>query len=166
VGYYITDSKDSIELWGWSFYWSCPCSISFRAGYEATQSFTLVSGQSVTPSGSGVWSADVSVTQGASTLMTKVASAPAVGQYSVDTWGAYSFNAADAGSTVTIKYGYTPSDLSMAVTKLIGEWYSKKDRIGLLSKSLGGQETVSFLVENMSQDVFTQLQQYVNVVPY
>lgn len=165
VGYSIADSLDVIELQGTSFYYGAPCQVSYRAGYETSQDFVLVSGQAVTPSAGGSWSTPVSVVKNG-VAMTRVSQNPAAGQYTVDEWGSYGFAAADAGATVTIIYGYAPWDLSIAVTKLIGEWFAKKDRIGLMSKSLGGQETVSFFQGDMSADVATQLQQFVNVVPY
>ncbi len=62
----------------------------------------------ITPAmpGSGVWSMDLGVTDINGTPYTRVASAPAAGQYSV-TAGAYLFAAADTGKTVFISAQYT-----------------------------------------------------------
>ncbi len=59
-----------------------------------------------TPPSSGTWSADLGVRRGDGTLLTRVASAPATGQYSVSA-GVYTFAAADTGVTVFIDYQYT-----------------------------------------------------------
>ena len=55
---------------------------------------------------SGVWTADMGVRNASGIPMTRVASAPATGQYSVAT-GVYTFAAADTGLTVFIDYRYT-----------------------------------------------------------
>lgn len=55
---------------------------------------------------SGTWSADLGVRKADGTHMTRVASAPATGQYSVSA-GVYTFAAADTGTTVYIDYQYT-----------------------------------------------------------
>lgn len=55
---------------------------------------------------SGVWAADMGVRNASGIPMTRVASAPITGQYSV-TLGAYTFAAADTLLTVYIDYRYT-----------------------------------------------------------
>lgn len=67
----------------------------------------------VTPTvpNSGTWSADLGVRDANGLPMTRVASAPATGQYSVSA-GAYTFAAADAGKTVFISYQYTATSTS------------------------------------------------------
>ena len=96
--------------------------------------------------------------------MTKVAESPASGQYSVS-GGLYQFAAADAGLSVSISYGYIPADLAMAATEWLGERYRTKDRIGQTSKSLGGQETVSYAREQVPVFVAQGLQNFRRVVP-
>lgn len=59
-----------------------------------------------TPPSSGVWSADLGVRDHNGIPMTRVASAPATGQYSVAA-GVYTFAAADTGLVVYIDYRYT-----------------------------------------------------------
>lgn len=56
--------------------------------------------------GTGTWAADLGVRDSNGINFTRVASAPATGQYSV-TAGAYLFAAADTGKTVFIDYQYT-----------------------------------------------------------
>jgi hypothetical protein len=57
------------------------------------------------------------------------------------------------GKVAVITYDYVPFDVSFAVTELIGEWYKRKDRIGILSKTLGGQETVTFSQKDMGESI-------------
>jgi len=86
---------------------------TFTTGQE--QYFQDITGQAipatpftitVVPAGSGVWAADMGVRNAAGVPMTRVASAPTTGQYSV-TAGAYLFAAADTGLVVLIDYRYT-----------------------------------------------------------
>ena len=62
---------------------------------------------SITPTvpNSGTWSVDLGVLSSLGLPMTRVASAPATGQYSVSA-GVYTFAAADTGQTVFISYQY------------------------------------------------------------
>lgn len=64
-----------------------------------------------TPPNSGVWSVDLGVIDSNGLFMTRVASAPTTGQYSV-TAGAYLFAAADASKVVYISYQYTGTSTS------------------------------------------------------
>lgn len=168
-GYTISDFHSAaqwIELYGYSFSYGAPSQVVYRAGFETTQAMTIpnASPYQLSTTAGGQWTTGVSVTKNG-TLMTQVAANPAAGQYSIDSWGVYTFAAADANQPVVIKFGYAPPDVVFATTQLIGEWFAKKDRIGLLSKSLGGQETVSFYQGDMSSTVQSMLQPYVQVVP-
>lgn len=73
----------------------------------------------ITPTvpGSGTWSADLGVRNAQGNPMTRVASAPATGQYSVAT-GVYTFAAADTGQLVFINYQYTATS-TVAKTSLV-----------------------------------------------
>ena len=57
---------------------------------------------------SGTWAADLGVLDSTGKPMTRVASAPAAGQYSVAA-GVYTFASADTGKTVYISFRYTAS---------------------------------------------------------
>lgn len=62
----------------------------------------------VTPPSSGTYAANMGVLDWNGNPMTRVASSPATGQYSVNvSTGAYTFASADAGLTVYINYQYT-----------------------------------------------------------
>lgn len=73
----------------------------------------------VTVAHSAAFSSDVKVMDGV-TQMTKVASAPAAGQYSVAA-GVYTFNAADQGKAITITYKYliSPSDYTFRLPNYV-----------------------------------------------
>ena len=60
---------------------------------------------------SGTWSADLGVLDANGIAMTRVASAPATGQYSVSA-GVYTFAAADTGLKVFINFQYTATSTS------------------------------------------------------
>jgi hypothetical protein len=78
--------------------------------YQDIVGITCVASTTPTVPGSGTWAADMGVRNPSGVPMTRVASAPAAGQYAV-TAGAYAFAAADvtsfAGQKVYIDYRYT-----------------------------------------------------------
>lgn len=140
--------------------------VNYTAGYQITdeaQSVPAMSPYVVTPD--FTWLADGGVTLANGTPLTAVASSPAAMQYSVDTDGVYTFNAAQASADVLITYSYVLPDIEQAVWELVGERYRTKDRIGIQSKSLGGQETISYFTGSMSDYVTSLLQNYRRVVP-
>lgn len=72
----------------------------------------------IAPPGSGVFGADLGVLNGATGApLTKVASGPTTGQYSVvPATGIYTFAAADTGNTVLISYTYTLAAVGTTLT--------------------------------------------------
>jgi hypothetical protein len=108
----------------------------------------------------GPWGGDLGaayVATGAS--LTRVAVAPASGQYTASA-GVYTFSSSDAGAALLISYGYTPQDLAQAALELAAERFRAAERIGLRSKSLGGQETVAYDVSAISAPILAMLQPY------
>lgn len=167
-GYVISDRRfgpQKIELHGYGFWNGAPSQIIYHAGFRASQSTAIpASPHQITPNTGGQWIENISVEiDGVDAV--KVASGPTVGQYSVDGWGTYTFAAADVGKTAEMVYDYVPWDVSFAVQEMIGEWYKRKDRIGLISKTLGGQETVTFSQKDMGDSIRSTLNPYINVVP-
>ena len=121
--------------------------VSYRAGYEIvgeaqaiplSAPFTI---DALAPYGG--WAADTGVTYAGGAAMGAVSNAPARGQYSVS-GGVYTFAAADAGAAVALSYGYIPADLEQCALEWVADRYKYKDRIGMTSKSLAGQETVAY----------------------
>ncbi len=143
-------------------------SITYEAGYKvvdelrsipASASYTLVA---ESPYGSFACGHSVTYANGAA--MTKVQSAPAVGQYTL-TDGTYTFAAADAAAQVLLSYSYIPADIEHACVALVAERYRYRSRIGEVSKSLGGQESMSYSQKDMPEFVKTLLQPYRRMLP-
>lgn len=165
-GFILSDPRQSnqaVELFGYCFPVNAYCEIVYRAGYQWMSTF-IPQADALTFTPTLLWLADGSV-QITGVNATKVDANPSSGEYSVDENGVYTFSLADAGKTCSISYSYVPGDLAFAVTELIGETYRRKDRIGLLSKSLGGQETVTFDRGGMTPAIKDWLQPFKNVIP-
>lgn len=138
--------------------------VSYSAGYAvqgepqtvpAAAPYALTSLQPYGP-----WASDGGVTYAATgAALAPVASAPAAGQYAV-AGGVYSFAAADAGASVTIGYGYVPQDLAQAATELAAVRFRAAERIGLSSKSVGGQETISYDMSAIPAPILALIQPY------
>lgn len=80
----------------------------FAAAVPASTPWTVT----VTPPNSGTWSVDLGVIDATTgQAMTRVASAPATGQYSVAA-GVYTFASADANKAILISYEYTATSTS------------------------------------------------------
>ena len=80
--------------------------------------------------------------------------------------GSYSFTKALQNVVVSYTAGFavTPPEIEQAVIELIALRYKERDRIGHVSKSLGG-ETVTFSQKDFPADVLTILNNYRKVVP-
>ena len=138
--------------------------VSYRAGYAIeSESWTGPSAAPYLVSAAapfGAWASDLGVVYAGSGIALKpVTGAPTAGQYSVAA-GLYQFSAADAGAALALSYGYTPQDLAQAATELAAERFRSGDRIGLRSKSMGGQETIVYDVAGMSDAVRTLIAPY------
>lgn len=173
-GYFVSDPRDapqSVDLVGCSYPYNCQCQIAYVAGFRTSQSTIIpevADGATyavISPNTGGCWSYDLGVTIDGVDAPLSGTGEPDPGQYAVDEWGTYSFNVADVGKTAVMSYDYTPWVLSQAAVELIGEWYKRKERIGLLSKTLGGQETVTFSQKDMNDSVKASLKLYSNVIP-
>jgi hypothetical protein len=101
----------------------------------------------------GVWAGDLGVAYSASgQALQAVVGAPAASQYAVS-GGVYQFNPADAGAALSLSYGFVPQDLAQAAIELAAERFRAADRIGLRSKTLGGQETIAYDLSGVSASV-------------
>jgi hypothetical protein len=99
---------------------------------------------------------------GAGVALTAVSGTPAQGQYSVAN-SVYTFSAADAGQSVLISYGFVPQDLAQAALELAAGRFRAAERIGIRSKSMGGQETIAYDMSPMSAPIQAMLQPYKRV---
>jgi hypothetical protein len=108
----------------------------------------------------GAWASDLGVVYASSGLaLQAVSGAPAAGQYSVSA-GLYRFSVNDAGAALALSYGFVPQDLAQAASELAAERFRAADRIGLRSKSLGGQETISYDLSGLSASVLALVSPY------
>lgn len=140
--------------------------LNYTAGFKITdEEQTVPASSEYTISVDQVWAGNISVKDSGDNILTEVASGPASGEYSVSSTGVYTFNAAQAGEARYISYSYVPADLAQAVTELVGATYQSKDRIGIRSKSLGGQETISYFQNEITPHMALLLQPYMRVVP-
>ena len=138
--------------------------VTYQAGYAMeNETWTAPSAapyQLTAAAPFGPWATDLGVVYASSgTPLQAVKSAPAAGQYSVSA-GVYHLSAADAGAALAISYGFVPQDLAQAATELAAERFRASERIGLRSKSLGGQETISYDVSGLSASVLALIAPY------
>lgn len=179
-GYTISDPRNSqqaVQLYGYNFYYGAPSQVIYVSGFEASQEVVISKVQAgappadvivpFTPTNMGQWISPVSVfIDGVLAIqLTSNDPLPSTGEYYVDEWGVYTFSLADVDKTAAVTYAYCPWDLSQGIIELIGEWFKRKDRIGLLSKTLGGQETITFSQKDMSDTIKRAFIPYMNVVP-
>lgn len=177
-GYQLSDnglpnSPQSINLFGTCFFYKSQVQAVYRAGYEATEDYTIetVTAESVEtvvgiiPGSSGFWLVDFGVLIDGVDA-TKVASDPSTGEYAISEWGEYTFSVADKDKVASISYGYAPWDVSQAVCELVGETFRYKQRIGVKSKSLAGQETVSYFDSAVTPTIASTFNLYQNVVSW
>ncbi len=141
--------------------------VSYSAGYAVQNEAQTVPAaaplQLMAFSPYGPWGSDLGVTYTATGVsLTLVSVSPAAGQYAVS-GGTYAFSAADAGQSVSISYGYVPQDIAQATLELAAERFRAAERIGLKSKSIGGQETIAYDMSAMSAPIQAMLQPYMRV---
>jgi hypothetical protein len=138
--------------------------ITYQAGYAVQNEVATIPPaplyQCIVVAPYGAWASDLGVVDAASSAaFILVAGTPAAGQYSV-AGGVYNFAAADAGKSISISYGFVPQDIAQVCMELVGEHYFYRLRIGEVSKSLGGQETVSFSQKDMPASLAAMLAPY------
>lgn len=140
--------------------------VSYAAGFlVSNEAQTIPASAPFTLSTLAYWNAgDRGVTYADGTALVSVTGAPAAGQYSVDTDGLYTFNAADAGAAVLISYGYVPPDIEQAAIDMIGDWFVYRSRIGKLSEAIEGQ-SISFTNQSITARAQGVLNQYRIVAP-
>jgi hypothetical protein len=66
----------------------------------------------------------------------------------------------------TAGYASVPADIAQATVELVGEAFRRRERIGVSSKSLGGQEVVSFSVKDMNDTARALLAPYQVLAPF
>ena len=126
----------------------------------------------------GIWCRDGGVTYADGTPLTPVTTISMAGQYippSDATPGLYTFSGSDQAQPVLISYSFIPAPLEEACIQMIAERYSYRGRVGEISKSLGGQETMRFARGSMGRpwsggsslppEVMDLIWDYISVLP-
>jgi len=140
--------------------------IAYTAGYQVNEAVNLSSAAACAVTVEqpyGAWAKDILVVDTNSRVFTAVTSNPQSGQYTVDQ-GNYLFSTADIGTQLLITYAYIPADIALVAMDWIADRQAYLNRIGYSSKSLGGQETVSYLVKAIPDFVDGILRQYMKVM--
>lgn len=167
---YVPGGLSEIQLVGSAFTRGLSnVSIGYVAGYlVANEAGTIPATpfQLTASAPQGPFAADAGVTLvSTGAAMTKVTGTPTAGQYTINDAGTYSFAAANEGAAVLISYSFIPADIENACFELVGEMFKYRDHIGQSSKSLGGQETVSYSPRVLNDNIKALLQPYRMVVP-
>ena len=108
----------------------------------------------------GPWATDLGVVYAATGVALNAVAGPGDGPIFRQPPAAIRFSAGDAGAAVAISYGYIPQDLAQAALEFAAERFRAAERIGLRSKSIGGQETIAYDVSAISAPVMALLQPY------
>lgn len=166
------------------FFYTAPQSVRviYQAGYLISNEVAVVPSSPgpytvLVQQPQGIWSRDNGVTYANGTALVPVATITGAGQYIPPTDtnpGLYTFGVADATQSLLISYSFIPSPLEEACIQLVAERYSYRNRVGEISKSLGGQETITFMrggsnsafrrSSNLPPEVMDMIWDYVSVV--
>ncbi|WP_264596535.1 head-tail connector protein [Rhodoblastus acidophilus] len=141
--------------------------IAYRAGYQISkeqQTVPAAGARIAALQPYGPFAVDCGVAYASGAALTPVAANPARGQYVVDSFGDYAFAAADAGAQVLLTYGYVPHDLAACALEWAADRYRHRDRIGMVSKSLGGQETAAYRITAMPDFVQQSLRNFGRII--
>ena len=142
--------------------------IAYRAGYqiggEAATVPSVAPFEVATAQPFGAYASDCGPTYASGQALTLAAANPATGQYAIDGLGNYFFSAGDAGQSVLLNYGYVPQDLAACAIDWAADRYRYRERIGMTSKSLGGQETAAFRIAAMPEFVAQALRGFGRII--
>ena len=169
---------------GW--FWNAPQNIkvTYQAGYlvadeQATVPLSPGPYTTTVLQQEGIWCRDNGVVYADTGIaLVPVTTITAIGQYIPPpdtTPGLYTFGVADAGANVLISYSFIPAPLEEACVQMVVERYMYRGRVGEISKSLGGQETMRYAYGNsgppwsrmssLPPQVMDLIWDYVSVVP-
>jgi hypothetical protein len=156
--------------------------VTYQAGYLIANEPVVVPAtpfQVTVQQPQGIWCRDNGVVYAATGVaLVPVTSITAAGQYIVGpdaSPGLYTFGVADQGQNLLISYSFIPAALEEATIQMIVERYMYRTRVGEISKSLGGQETMRYAYGNsgppwsrsssLPPQVMDLIWDYVSVVP-
>ena len=138
--------------------------VTYIAGYQVSETQTVSNNALTAQAPLGAWASNVGVVYASTgAALTQVSGSPAQGQFSVNAVGAYAFNTADNGASMTLTYGFIPYDLALAATEWAALRFKSQGFIGLRSKGLGGQETITYETAAMPSFVMAAIQPFKRV---
>lgn len=143
-------------------------SVTYAAGYQIKNEISIIPPTPFQVQTARAWYSDQGVTfaNGTALIPAVFGTTPTTGYYTTDpSTGLYLFAVADVGQTILITYSYTPEDLQQGVLDVVSWNMKARDRIGMVSKSLGGQETMSFSQKGMSDLSTMLIQPYRSISP-
>ena len=144
-------------------------SVSYTSGYYINgETTTIITGGIYTALQQyGYWSIDSGVVFSDTNiaLIAIASGTPTIGHYTVS-GGVYQFALADVGRPLKISYNYIPFGIEQAAMEAVSERFKARDRIGARSKSLGGQETVTYDSSGLSATVMSMLNPWISVIPF
>jgi hypothetical protein len=161
-------SPQSLYLQGYCFQRGTQnVSVTYVAGYQVVAEPAIAAPSVIVTQPMGPWGSDMGVVNaGTGVALTKVITVPAAGQYAIEPKVAGGYIFGDAGTPVLISYGFCPSDIHEAALEWLAERWAYKSRVGVQSKTLGGQETVSFAISKTPVFIMDILAQYCRVSPF
>jgi hypothetical protein len=172
TGFGWLNDEAQVYLNGWYFRRGFQnVTITYVGGYQTSWTGAIPSNGDRLPVSSfgPAWNSDRGVTVAGAAFTAITSGDSAVSQYKVvqETDGSYSyyFNAADAGQTAVVSFGYTPFDIEQVCIETVGEAYKRRSRIGQTTVNMGNNQVVSFSQKDFSDSSKTLLNQYRNVVP-
>lgn len=153
----------SLILFGYLYPENSLVEVSYTAGFKTDDTTTVVAATTYHPANAR-WIAPIDVTYNGVSL-TQVASSPGALQYSVDTNGVYTWSDLDVGKAYVVTFSYAPADVEQSCIEIVALSMARRAHVGYQSKSLGGQETVSFSQADFPPSVKTTLNSYKDVIP-
>jgi hypothetical protein len=143
--------------------------VTYVAGYQVTGEAAVVPATPFMVTVAqpfGPWASDVGVTYASGVALTPVASSPTTGQYMLGaTPGTYVFSLGDVGASILLNYGFVPQDLEQACIELVLERFRYRARAGEQSKTIGGQVTTRYALNDIPAMTKLILQPYRRITP-
>lgn len=140
--------------------------VNYHAGYLIQAEAQTIPASPYTLTTKNAWLDDQGIVFAATGIaLVLVDDAPMAGQYAVDESGVYTFAAADTGTKILMDYSYVPAALEQATKELVGERYRIKDRIGIVTQSVAGRETVTYSQKDMNSFIASLLRTFRRVTP-
>ncbi len=142
--------------------------VRYRAGYQISNEAQIVPAAAPfivsVAAPFGAYACDCGAIYASGAPLDLVPANPLQGQYTLDGQGGYGFSTADANADISLSYGYVPADLAQCALEWAADRYRYRERIGMVSKSLGGQETASYRVVAMPDFVVQALRGFMRII--